>query len=151
MLEIKIAEIVKGVSTPQKFKFPLKIELRAKTSSEIMIEYATGCLDINWVHKRGSLFISDIMGNNDYLNYKKCGIIPLNEFVDIEWILGRDVMAVKINGELRHINNDQKYIKKIKENPDLEISSDVKICADIPEDINEIVTVTVESLRVTEI
>ena len=151
LLEVKVVDIVKGISTPQRFKFPLKIELRAKTNSEIMIEYATGCLDINWWANRGSLFISDITGTGEYLNYKKSGIIPLNEFIDIEWILGRDVMAVKINGELRHINNEQKYIKKIKENPDLEILSDVKICADINEDIGEIVTITVESLRITEL
>jgi len=54
-------------------------------------------------------------------------------------------MAVKVNGELRHAASDCKYMKLLEENPELVITWPVTVytmCG---------ATITVESLRVTEL
>lgn len=42
--------------------------------------------------------MSDIV-DGMYSFHKKCSEIPVDEFIDIELIFGKDVMAVKVNGE----------------------------------------------------
>ena len=134
-----------NVETSQQFKCPLKIEVRAKTDdTNITIKYGNGLVYFNWEHIRSSLLIFDIE-TGSFNCYEKCGEVPVNEFVDIEWILGRDEMVVKVNGELRHINGDYGYIKAFYENPDYYLSSAVTLKSGYGS------TVTVESLRVTEL
>ena len=135
----------KGVETPQTFNAPLKIQLRAKTNNtNIHIAYARGALELNWEHNRDTLVVQDIANGNDWYFHKSADI-PVNEFADIEWIIGREMMAVKINGEVRHINDDYGYIRAFQGNPDFCLSSPVKIATACGS------TVTVESLRVTEL
>jgi len=126
---------------------PLTIGLRAKTNgTDIDIGYARGTILLDHKHFRKQLFIADITETGDeYRVHKNCGIIPVDEFVEIEWMIGKEIMAVKVNGELRYADSDCKYMKVLMENPELEITSPVMVytmCG---------ATVTVESLRVTEL
>ena len=67
-----------------------------------------------------------------------------DEFIDIELIFGRDELVLKINGEMRYYGNDHGYIKASKENPEFSMSGTVSVGTETGS------TVTVESLRVTE-
>jgi len=131
--------------TPQQFTAPLKIELRAKTdSTNIRMNYAQGGVVLNWEVRPDELRIHDIATDRGY-GFRKCGEIPTGEFVDIEWILAKDVMAVKVNGEIRHIGDEYDYIKEFKETPGFTLSSAVAIAAAWGS------TVTAEHLCVTEL
>lgn len=137
-----------GMKTPQQFKIPLKIELRAKTDlCSIILTYAKGNINLHWHNLNGGnppLPVNDIADGEMY-TYPKCGKIPIGEFADIEWILAREFMAVKVNGELRHIGNHYGYIKAFEENPDFSLLSPVTITTEIGS------TITTEALRVTEL
>jgi len=133
-----------GMFTEQWFNGPVKIELRAKTdSTNIRLYYCYGELILNWESNLDELRIHDVATSQEF-GYSGCGGVPVNEFVDIEWLIGRDVMAVKVNGELRHAGTHYPYINKLKE-PNNEIGSKVRVTSDFGS------TVTVESLRVTEL
>jgi len=135
----------KGMESPRKFTAPLKIELRAKTDSKnIVIAYAQGLLDINWNHSDNTIAVQDIVNESEW-RFHKSKDIPLNEFADIEWILGRDIMVVRVNGEVRHIGDDYGYIKEFQKTPNFCLSSSIGIATGLG------ATVTVEQLRVTEI
>jgi len=81
----------------------------------------------------------------EWYTYKKCGKAPVDEFFDVEWILSKEGMAVRVNGELRHFGSDYGIIKAFKENPEHRLSAPVSLSSECGS------TVTVESLRVTEI
>jgi len=133
-----------GMVTPKWFNGPVKIELRAKTdSTNIRLYYCYGEMIINWECNLDELRIHDVATSKEF-GYHDVGRVPCDEFVDIEWLIGRDVMAVKVNGELRHAGVHYPYIEKLKE-PDNEIGSRVRVTSDFGS------TVTVESLRVTEL
>ena len=133
-----------GLATPQQFDCPLKIELRAKTDSiYFIIKYATGSLIINHPQMPNGLSICDIMDGK--FSFYKDKDIPINEFADIEWILGKEFMAIKINGEIRHFGRDYGYIQAFDDNPEHRFSSAVSI------NTAQSATLTVESLRVTEL
>jgi hypothetical protein len=53
-------------------------------------------------------------------------------FVDIERVFGKDAMIIKINGELWHIDEEQIYIKELRERPDLKITSPMTIANPYP-------------------
>jgi hypothetical protein len=135
-----------GMKTPQQFKAPLKIELRAKTDlCSIVLAYAKGNINLKWHNLHDDpLPVNDIADGEMY-TYPKCGAIPIGEFVDIEWILAREFMAVKVNGELRHIGSHYGYIKAFEENPGFSLLSPVTITTEIGS------TITTKSLRVIEL
>ena len=140
-----------GIQTTQNYNLPLKIELRAKTASnDLTLEYAQGFILFNWEHDNTTLFMRDIMNNQNYsyLPYQNRGGIPVDKFVDIEWFLGKDVMIIKVNGEIRQIIDDFAYecayINEFRKNPEFKLSSPVIVP-------NTSSTVTVEKLRITEI
>lgn len=145
LMEMKVDGDCNGMGTPQQFKTPLKIAARLKTDgNDFRIRYAKGEAAFNWEHIRSTMIVSDIT-DGKYHFYKKRGIVQADEFVDIEWILGRDVMAVRVNGEIRCISDDYGYIRTFKKNPELSMSSPVIITGAFGS------TVTVERLRITEI
>ena len=138
--------VFSGMVTEQQFRLPLKIQLRAKTDSEngrLTIKYDSGEIALNFDFKPTTLFMTDIaLGETRFC--KNRGKIPVDEFVDIEWILGRSIMAVKVNGEIRYIGDDNSHIKSFNENPNFSISSAVTVAI-------YGAAVTVESLQITEI
>jgi len=134
-----------GMATPQQFNVPLKIELRAKTdSTDICIGFAQGGLCFQDFNLRDKIIATDIIASKDYF-HSALKEIPIDEFVDIEWIIGNEIMAIKVNGELWRIGDDYSYIEALRESPELNISSPVTVSTLFD------ATVTVGSLRVTEI
>ncbi|MCL2433154.1 MAG: hypothetical protein FWD16_01355 [Clostridia bacterium] len=129
--------------TPQRFAAPLNIKLRAKTDRDnIRVIFGYGLLILNWECNQSELRIHD-PEDSAQSGYKGCGAVPVDEFMDIEWIFGREFMAVRVNGELRHIGDNYCYIEKFKD-PDFTMDSPVAPCTVFGS------TLTVESLTVTE-
>ena len=133
-----------GMSTEQWFNGAIKIELQAKTNGSLCVLYHCGALLLNRKQNADGLIIFDIPNSKQH-GYERGGWLPDNEFVDIEWIIGKEVMSVKVNGELRHVGNHYDYIGLLKRTPDYEICSPVRVNAAYGS------TVTIESLRVTEL
>jgi len=132
------------VATPQKFTAPLKIILRAKTdSNDIRIRYGKGRLIFN-IHNSTDLSLIDISNGKGSV-VKSDGTIPINEFVDIEWIITKEFMAVNVNNKLRHIASDYAYINEFNNNANYQPSNQILLCAAYDS------TVTVETLQITEI
>jgi hypothetical protein len=73
------------------------------------------------------------------------GEVPVGEFADIEWVIGKEAMMIKVNGELRHIGNDYPYVAKYAEDAGYTLNGTVAVAAAWGS------TVTVESLSVTEL
>ena len=144
------------VGTPQEFSVPLKIEMRAKTDSTNMRIYYShnqvpkdwtgyncgGFIMLNWWHKLDTLRVHDMYCPNMH-SYENAGHIPINEFIDLEWILGEKVMAVKVNGEVRAASCEFDYIEALK--------NGTKIAGHIYPAPGRGSTVTVERLRITEL
>ena len=132
------------MATKEVFNVPVKIDLRARTDKgSITLKYAEYFVCIKWMSSNKVLICNDAYG--EFTGHEDIGKIPLDEFVDIELIVGKDIMALKINGELRHSGTEYGYIKAFEENPEFCLSGAVCIST---EDAS---TVTVESLRVTEL
>ena len=116
-----------GMATPRQFSCPLKIELRAKTNdTNITIKYGNGLICFNWEYIRSSLLVFDI-STGSFHCFEKCGEVPINEFVNIEWVIGREETTVKVNGELRHFGSDYEYIKAFRESTGYRLSSAVTL------------------------
>ena len=148
LMEIKVDNGACGMVTPKQFNYPLKIELRAKTNKaligisfaqiDIGLQQTGACnLDIGYATETAP-------GGWDWQADKKQGKLPPDEFVDIEWFLTKEAMAVRVNGELRHYKSDYEFIKEFEKNPEHSITGQVSIIAARG-------TVTVESLCVTEL
>ena len=133
-----------GMITREQFEYPVKIEMRAKIDKEFMnLGFAQYLITLNWDGKNRLLIQSQTYGEHN--NHKKLGKVAVNEFADIEWILGREAMAIKVNGELRYCGIDHGYIKAFAENSEYSMSGAVSVGTAFDN------TLTVESLRVTEL
>ena len=130
--------------TQQQFTVPIKIELRAKTDkTDINLEFAQICIAYNHDKCRNEYFIMDnAKGNHKFATLKETP--KVNEFVDIEWIIERETMIIKVNGQIQHQSNDYEYIQMYRENPEYIFSSDITINT-----YNGSI-LTVKSLRVTD-
>jgi hypothetical protein len=135
------------MATLEKFSCPAKISMRAKTdSSSIALSIGGYTIIIKWTRKEMLICCDpNIWKPHEWKRHRKIGDVPLNEFVDIEWFIGINVMAIIINGELRYIGTEHKYIEKFIENPKYKMTGNVLVGTE-----NE-ATVTVESLQVTEL
>ncbi|MCL2407327.1 MAG: AraC family transcriptional regulator [Defluviitaleaceae bacterium] len=133
------------IATERHFTAPIKIQMRAKTDSTNLRLYYGGRegggirsdADLQnhiwgaWMHLNGagndgdfygdewtggedSLWISDLAVMNEHY-YKGATRIPSNEYVDVEWILAKTVMAVRVNGELRVATLENEYIDAFKQ------------------------------------
>jgi len=136
-----------SVLTPQQFNYPMKIELRAKTNKSNLY---LGCTKQIWMglKERGHnlLGIVDETGGKwIYEPYKGYGDLPSNEFVDIVLILGKEEVILTVNGELRHYSTEYAYIQNFTENPKHSLQGMVFVGTGWGS------TITVESLRITEI
>jgi len=146
LMDMTIKSGESSMLTPQKYNLPIKIQLRAKkdgaNGTGIQIGYGRGAIIFR--HDISVLYIHDLADGRQF-NFNECGAIPKDEYIDFEWIIDREFMAVRVNGELRHIGNNFKYVKEFKENPGYNPNEVVNIAAKWG------ATVTVESLRVTEL
>jgi len=150
MITLKVENMFNPVKllTARSFSLPLKIDLRAKTDKDSI---KVGCAKIDVSFKwsgysdgKDSLCIYD-MTDGRLDNHKKSAGVPVNEFVDIECFFTKDCVAIRVNGELRHYGDDYNYVRKFTENPDYNMIGEVYVGTENGS------TITVESLRVTEI
>jgi len=131
--------------TPRQFGLPLKIEMRAETNNtDINLEYAKGWICYNHHQTRNKWFIMDFLSGS-VSSYKLPRKAAVNEFVNVEWFIGKEMMVIKVNGEIQHVGSDYEYVRVFNENPDYSLSSAVTISTTGGS------TLTVESLRITEI
>jgi len=144
------------VGTPQSFAAPLKIEMRAKTdSTNLRIYYGRSQSNYwgAWVHFNGAgndgefyddenLWLNDLAVENEHY-HENATRVPVDEFLDLEWILCETVMAVKVNGEVRVASCEYEYIEAFKDG--FSVNSPVFPAPGRGS------TITVERLRVTEL
>jgi DNA-binding transcriptional MerR regulator len=133
----------RSMITREAFTGPVKIELRAKTDdTNIRLQYHHGIVLINWEYERNTLVVFDV-STGQFNTYKKRGRVPVDTFVDVEWIIGREIMTLSIDGELRHAGDDYHYIQAMKKSelPPAPVGISTAYGS----------TVTVESLKITEI
>ena len=128
--------------THNSFNCPLKIEMRTKTDKgSVFLLFGKYAIALKW--SGNELLVAFERG--EWKRHRNIGKIPQNEFVDIEWLIGKKVTAVKVNGELRYIGMHYKYITEFSDNPNYSLSGTVGVGTE------KNATVTVESLRVTEV
>ena len=151
LLTMSIDDDKGSFTTPQTYSLPLKITLRAKTdSTNIRINYGNGGVILNWEVQLRELRIHDIFNEEGY-GFKKfgglnnAGLIPKNEFINIDFILEKDYLAVCVNGEIRHIGTHYEYIKELQRNPEYHPSKHISIAAAWGS------VVSVESLGIVEL
>jgi len=144
------------VATPQSFAAPIKIEMRAKTdSTNLRLYYGRSQSNYwgAWMHLNGAgndgefydgenLWINDLAVENEHY-HENATRIPANEFIDVEWILGKTVMAIKINGEVRVASCEYEYIEAFK--------NGFSVSGPVHPAPGRGSTITVEKLRVTEL
>ena len=135
-----------GMLTTEQFSNPLKIYARAKTdSSNIRLRYNHIEIIFNWECDYDLIQVDDMTGSEkgwverEYGNGYD-GRIPVDEFVDIEWLIGLEVMVIKVNNEIRYIGSDSDLMKRATSGND-----NVRINPAWGS------IVTVESLRIIEI
>ena len=144
------------MGTPQSFTAPIKIEMRAKTDgSNLRLYYGDSETNVHgaWVHLNGAgddgkwydyenLFTNDLSCENEHV-HEGAAHVPIDEFIDVEWILGKTVMALKINGEIRVASCEYEYIEAFKHG--------FSVTGPVYPAPGRGSTITVESLRVTEL
>jgi len=129
----------KGLATPNKFNLPLKIKLRAKTNStDIILTCAKSTLVYNHHHFRDKLTLFD---DDGILHGEKIKPV-VDEFIDFEWILGKNETVAKVNGKMCYFSSHNAYHRDLGEHTNF--SSDVVLNSMFD------AAVTIESLSVTE-
>ena len=131
--------------TQQKFSVPIKIALRIKINhAHLEILFNKGSLKFHQEENYNELRIYDI-SNGEGQVYANKAHLPVDEFVDIEWICAKAFMAVRVNGEVRHFSVVDDYIYAWINDSDFNVSSPVSVCCYRDS------TVTVASLHITEL
>jgi hypothetical protein len=120
---------------------------RFGSAENIRMRYNHAEVVLNWECNYDLIQVddmSDVEKGWDEREYGKGynGRIPENEFADIEWYIGADIMLVKVNGELRYIGGGDAFFSRVASSAHPE-----------PVRINPAwgSTVTVESLRISEL
>jgi len=131
--------------TAENYTLPLRINLTAKTdSTNIRVYYKMGEIIFNWECNLDELRFHDILFGTNY-GYEDKGKIPQNEYVDITWVIEKEFMEIYVNGELRHKGDNYQYIGLLMREPDQKVCAPIKISAAWGS------TVTIKSLKVTEL
>ncbi|MDF2721014.1 MAG: hypothetical protein K0Q59_689 [Paenibacillus sp.] len=113
------------VVAPGTYSVPLKIDLVAKTdSTNIRLKYGKGAVILNWECNDNELRVHDPVKDKYNNGVVGKGKIPVNEFVNISWIMDHDYMVLLVNGEVRLFRQNQPYMKLKDEGipfPELEV------------------------------
>jgi len=130
-----------GIVTVETFTGPIKVDLRAQTSRhDIRIHYHNGSIMLGTIY--GKIYLHDLISGLRH-EFTPGRWIKAGEVVDIEWIIGEEIMSVKVNGNLWKLGEYYYYTHDFKETS--QAPAPLRLSTG-PES-----TVTVESLRVTEI
>ena len=140
---IKSANDAHTLRTTQEFSIPLKVEMRAATDSADIVLDAGGRFMFNHRYMPDMIAIFDSVDGD--VSFHDAVAISPNEFVDIEVILGKQAIIIKINGKIQYFDGNDKYIAAFRENPAYTLSVAVGVGAAYGS------TVTIESLRITEL
>lgn len=136
---------IECMQTAECYNLPLRIDVSAKTdSTNIRLYYKAGEVIFNWECCPDELRIHDVLTGNNY-GYSNQGSVPINEYVDISWVIEKKYMDVFVNGELRHHEDGYPYMGLLMLEPSREISEPVRISSAWGS------TVTVKSLTITEL
>ena len=129
----------------RQFHLPLVMKLCAKTD-KMGIQFGCAALTIqlscNAAWDKIS-FIDDRFGQHRVKDESK--IIPVDEFVEIECLLDKQGIAVRVDGEIWYHDIEYSYVKEFENNKDYKRSGSVFFGTASGS------TVTVKSLQVTEI
>jgi len=129
-----------GLQTSECFKLPLRMDVTAKSSSEIWLHYNKGGLALNH-NTDGSYYIhaNDIFtGQHKSYPMEK---IPLDEYTEISWVLDYSEANVYINGEHFHTHE---WLSAMP------LAEKAKVFAPVDVAAGNANTVTVKSVKVTE-
>jgi hypothetical protein len=100
------------VLAPGTYTVPVKIDLVAKTdSTNIRLKYGKGVVILNWECNDNELRVHDPVNEKFNNGVVGKGKIPVNEFVNISWILDHDYMLLLVNGEVKLFRQNQPYMK----------------------------------------
>jgi hypothetical protein len=114
-----------SVIAPGKYTIPLKIDLLAKTdSTNIRLSFGKGAAIFNLERNEHELRVKDPVNKDFRFGVEGKGNIPINEFVNISWILDYDYMILSVNGEIRVFRQNLPYMKLKNEGipfPELEV------------------------------
>lgn len=100
------------IVAPGKYSIPLKIDLVAKTdSTNIRLKYGDGAAILNWECNDNELRVHDPVQGKYNNGVVGKGKIPINEYVNISWILDQDYMLLVVNGEVRLFRQNEPYMK----------------------------------------
>jgi len=101
-----------SVIAPGKYSVPVRIDLTAKTdSTNIRLKYGDGAAILNWECNDHELRVHDPVDGKYNNGVAGKGSIPVNEFVQISWILDLDYMLLLVNGEVRLFRRNEPYMK----------------------------------------
>ena len=116
------------LSTQEKFQFPLKINVQAKTDgTNIRLYFMNGRLILNWENNTEQLRVRDIISEDaGSILYDP---IKENIYTDITWILERDYTAVIIDSNVVFYSKDLNYIQELKDDPTMDLEDVVSVSA----------------------
>lgn len=100
-----------GIALKKATTYPFKVDMRVKTDSmNIHLYYGNAYISLRQhPHCLDSLWIRDMLIGL-YLGYPDRGIVPIDKFIDLTWIVHRDFMAVIVNGEVHHYGSNYPYM-----------------------------------------
>ncbi len=131
--------------TQETFRLPLRIRLTAKTdSANIRVSFGQAIVLLNWGVSPGSLMTADVLEGGHY-RIDGAGCVEPNRYADITWVIQRECMALIVDGQVRAYREDYPYIRKLKEEPALDIADCVRLHTAFG------ATVTVRELEIFEL
>lgn len=106
-----------GIAVTKAINYPFKIDMRAKTDNmNIHMYYGNGYISFRQhPHCPDALWVLDMLVGL-YFSYN--GTIPVDEFIDITWIVHREYMAVIVNGKVHHYGINYPYMNAINNKTD---------------------------------
>lgn len=111
--------------TRQSFACPLKIKLCAKIDKSFLnLSFAPYCISFKWCGYKLNIYSDKY---NENIVFRKSGDFPANTFVDIEWLIGKKGMAIKVNGKLHYCGINHGYVEDFQNIPGFNMSGAVCI------------------------
>ena len=88
------------ITTRERFRPPVEIVIEAKTdSTNPRLAYAADELIFNWELDRGQLRVGGGPGNGKHK--LGAGLIPINQYVTVQWIVTSEKQSVSVDGKLK--------------------------------------------------
>lgn len=107
-----------GIAVAKKVNYPFRVDMRAKTDNmNIHLYYEEAYISFRQhPHCPDSFWIRDMLLGL-YLGYDGGGI-PVDEFVDIIWVVNREYMAVIVDGKVLHYGKNYPFMRILNNKTD---------------------------------